>query len=189
MKGFDAYTSDGVQGKYEILGDDMQLLTVNLKDGEKLTCEPGSMSFMSNDVNAGVNCDACCNRCMGGNPCIMSTYTGGSDESYVALSPKLPAKIVPIDCSTLNGQAMRCKSGTFLGHIGDVNLNFDFDFNCITCCCAGQGCVRQKVDGTGSAFLFAMGTILTKELAEGEVLVIDTNSVVGWQESVQLGIK
>jgi len=50
MQGFDAYTGDGVQGKYEILGDDMQLLTVTLGEGEKLTCEPGSMSFMSNDV-------------------------------------------------------------------------------------------------------------------------------------------
>lgn len=141
-------------------------------------------------AQAGVDCNACCNRCMGGNPCIMSTYTGGrGGASYVALSPKLPAKIVPIECSSLNGSAMRCKSGTFLGHIGDVTLSFDLDCNPCTCCCAGQGCVRQKIAGTGSAFLFAMGTILTKELAEGEVLVVDTNSVVGWQDSVQLGIK
>lgn len=51
LKGFDAYTSEGVSGKYEVLGDDMQILAVSLKDGELLTCEPGSMSFMSNDIN------------------------------------------------------------------------------------------------------------------------------------------
>jgi len=45
------------------------------------------------------------------------------------------------------------------------------------------------VRGTGSAFLFAMGTIVSKTLAEGEVLVIDTNSVVGWEDTVKLGIK
>jgi len=50
MQGFDAYTGEGVSGKYEILGDDMQILTVNLKDGELLTTEPGTMSFMSNDI-------------------------------------------------------------------------------------------------------------------------------------------
>ena len=137
----------------------------------------------------GVNCGAFFKRCMSANPCIMSTYRGASDSSYVDVTPKLPAKVEPIETGALGGSAMRCKSGSYLAHVGDVTLDFDFDCNCLTCCCAGQGCVRQKVKGTGSAFLTAMGTILTKELAEGEVLVVDTNSVVAWQDTVKLGIK
>ena len=42
--------------KYEIMGDDMQLLNVNIS-GDTLVCEGGSMSFMPETAEMGVNCD------------------------------------------------------------------------------------------------------------------------------------
>jgi uncharacterized protein (AIM24 family) len=35
----------------------------------------------------------------------------------------------------------------------------------------------------------ASGTVLTKTLAEGETILVDTDSVVGFQESVKMGVK
>jgi uncharacterized protein (AIM24 family) len=43
--------------------------------------------------------------------------------------------------------------------------------------------------GTGTLFLAAGGTVLTKQLAPGEVLVVDTSSVVGFQSSVKFGVR
>ena len=74
-----------------------------------------------------------------------------------------------------------------MGHIGDVTLGFDLDCCSATCCCAGQGCVRQSVAGEGTAFLSAMGTILKRTLAEGEVLIVDTEAVVAWDATAKLG--
>jgi uncharacterized protein (AIM24 family) len=34
-----------------------------------------------------------------------------------------------------------------------------------------------------------MGTIVSKDLADGEVLVMDTNALVAWQDTAKLGIK
>ena len=55
----------------------MQFLHMKLDGPEdKLTCEPGSMSYMSDDVKGGVDCGAPIKRACGGQPCIMSTYEG-----------------------------------------------------------------------------------------------------------------
>ena len=50
----------------------------------------------------------------------------------------------------------------------------------LSLCCGG---VRQTVQGDGTAFLAAMGTLMKKELAPGEVFVIDTNSLVAWDKT------
>ena len=34
-----------------------------------------------------------------------------------------------------------------------------------------------------------MGTIMTKELAEGEKIVVDTNSLVAWDSNVKLDVR
>jgi len=49
--------------------------------------------------------------------------------------------------------------------------------------------VRQTIEGSGLAFLAAMGTVMSKTLGEGETLVVDTHSVVAWEDTVELGIK
>jgi len=83
----------------------------------------------------------------------------------------------------------RVKSGGWFASIDQVVLDFDTDCNPATCCCGGQGCFRQTLKGNGTAFLAAMGTIMTKELAAGEVMVLDTNSLVAWQDTIKLDIK
>jgi hypothetical protein len=66
----------------------------------------------------------------------------------------------------------------------------DSDFSCLNCCCAGFGCCRQSIAGTKDsvAFLSAGGTIVYRNLKDGERIVVDTASVVAIEESVQLGV-
>jgi len=167
----------------------MQILNVKLEKDESILCEPGTMAYMSNDVVGSVDCGNCCKRMMGGNPCIMSVYTAGSGDEFIGITPNLPAKVIPLDLATVSSSHMRCKSGTFLASIGKVNLDFSLDCCSCTCCFGGQGCVRQSIGGTGTAFLSAMGTVIEKTLEQGETLVVDTNSLVAWESSVKLGLK
>ena len=48
---------------------------------------------------------------------------------------------------------------------------------------------KINYSGSGTLFMTASGTVLTKVLGDGEVLLVDTDSVVGFQESVKMGIK
>jgi len=45
---------------------------------------------------------------------------------------------------------------------GDVSIGADFDCNLVRCCCSGLGLVRQKIVGTGTAFLASTGTMVQK---------------------------
>ena len=62
--------------KYSIFGEDMQVVALNLGADEKVTCEPGSMVYMTDDIKPSCDNSGCFNRCMSGNPCCMSVYTG-----------------------------------------------------------------------------------------------------------------
>ena len=49
--------------------------------------------------------------------------------------------------------------------------------------------IRQVLKGDGIAFIGAMGVLTHKVLAPGEKLIVDTNSVVAWEETVEYGVK
>ena len=82
------------------------------------------------------------------------------------------------------------QGGVYMAQLGDVQVGCDFDKSCATACCAGFGCCRQEITGAKDsvAFLSAGGTIIYKQLGEGETVTVDTRSVVAFEESVTLGI-
>lgn len=73
--------------------------------------------------------------------------------------------------------------------VDEHEIAADFDCCSATCCYGGLGCVRQGATGSGTVFYAAGGTILQKTLAPGERIIVDATSIVGFQESVQYGLK
>jgi len=173
--------------QFEVLGADMQVLNLKISGDECVTSAPGAMMYMEPSISMSTNCNDCLGRRASGSPCIMSEYKNdGSSPAVVGLTPAIPAKVISLQ---LEGKTFRCKNGAFFASKGDVDISFNLDCNPLTCCFGGQGCVRQTVGGTGTAFLQAMGTIMTKELGPGEKLVVDTDSVVAWSDSIELSIR
>lgn len=84
---------------------------------------------------------------------------------------------------------MHVKRGAFMAGVNDVTVDFTCDCNPATCCCSGMGCVRQRLEGTGVAFVQGTGTVMTKTLAEGEKFVLDTNTLLAWEPSTKLGVR
>jgi uncharacterized protein (AIM24 family) len=74
-----------------------------------------------------------------------------------------------------------------MSNIGEVETDANFDCSPTGCCIQGMGCCRAESKGTGTVFLAAGGTILTKELGAGEEIIVDSDSVVAFKDSVQLG--
>ncbi|KAH8071830.1 hypothetical protein JL720_11332 [Aureococcus anophagefferens] len=172
--------------KYEVVGHDMQLLRIQMEPGDKVVAEPGAMVYMHSDVQAGCDSSDCMGRCCSGSPCIMGTFETPDTGGYLGLTPVNPAKVIPLE---LGGRSFLGKDGAYFASIGDVTVGYDCDCNPATCCCGGQGLVRQKISGNGMAFLGAMGVLTTKTLAEGETFVVDSNSLVAWEETVKFSIK
>jgi len=160
-----------------------------LEPTESLFTEPGSMMFMGSEIDTNVECG--CGgivRVMSGEPCVKVelSNTGGS-PAYVGLTPNFPAKIVPVELS--QSGRMIGKTGAIMSSLGDVNIGTSVDCCPHTACFSGLGCIRQALEGEGTAFVAAGGTILTKVLADGETLRVDSDAVVAYSDSVSFGVR
>jgi len=174
--------------RFAISGPDCQILSINLPTHAEITCEPGSMMFMHPSIKSRVECGNCSRTCAGEALCKVIYKNEGNGDAYVALTPNFPAKVVPIHLTEVGGK-MIAKSGAYMASLDDVSVTADFDCCSLNCCFGGMGFIRQALSGTGTLFMAAGGTIVTKTLAPQEVIVVDTDSIVGFQESVQLGIR
>ena len=56
-------------------------------------------------------------------------------------------------------------------------------------CCGGMQPIIQNVNGHGTAFLSAGGTVVRKTLTPDESVVVDTGSVVGFSPSVNYDVE
>ena len=75
-----------------------------------------------------------------------------------------------------------------MASLGSAEVGYSCNcFSLETLCCSGLGCVRQNLTGDGVAFIAAAGTIVTKELGENETVIVDSQSVVGYDSSVSTG--
>lgn len=144
--------------------------------------------FMSPDITSRVRCGNCSRTCTGETLC-KSVFTNGSrNEAFVALTPNYPSKIVPVNLPSVGGRIV-VKSGSYMSSIGDVAVKADCDCCSCAACCGGLGFIRQSISGNGTVFLTAGGTVLTRKLDPNETLVVDTDSVVGFQDSVKFGVR
>jgi len=179
------------QSNYTVLGTDMQVVNIDMASGDKVIATPGSMNYMQSGFNTSVDCSfsTCLGRCCAGESCCMMVFeNGGAGNSAIGLTPSFPAKVIPVPMNTYPDVLL--KSGSYMSHLGNVELTYDTDCCTTTCCCGGQGCCRARIKGQdGVTFLNAGGTILQRTLQAGELIKVDTNSVVGWEQSVTFGIK
>ena len=111
----------------------------------------------------------------------------GSD-TYVGLTTNYPAKVIPIDLNSVGG-SMILRGGSYVSALDAVDINLD-----CACCnfpsyCGGVGICRQGATGTGTLFVSGGGTVMTRKLTDGEQIVVGTESIVGWESSVKLGIR
>jgi uncharacterized protein (AIM24 family) len=178
---------------YAVTGYENQVLTMRLEPGATVRGEPGSMLFLSHGIQQNASYEGCCARICSGENCfaLNMTNSSSSDTAFAALTPAFPtAKVVPIDLSSphVNG-ALIAQTGSFMASYGDVNVSISMDCNFTRCCCSGLGLVRQKLEGTGTAFLAGTGTMVQKILTDGETILVDSNCIMAYADSCKLDIR
>lgn len=182
------------EAKYEITGPSSQIITFNVGVGETIVSEPGTLMYMSDGMKPSVSYEGGCSRCCSGECCYALNFTNeGARENYafVALTPSFPtSKVVPVDLSNPDvGGELVADQGAFMASYGEVNVEVSFDCNLLRGCCAGTGFVRQKLGGSGTAFLAATGTIVQKVLQPGETILVDGKCILAFASSVKIDVK
>lgn len=187
---------------YQIHGDDMQFVEIELDPGETVLSEAGAMMYMTHDVEMETRLGGSAasggvwgkvlgagKRLMTGESLFMTSFTSraASGKSRVAFAAPYPGKIFPLDLKELG--PVLCQKDSYLCSAMGIDVNLAFHKRLGAGLFGGEGFILQKLEGDGLAFVHAGGTILIRDLAPRERLKVDTGCIVAFQESVTYDIK
>lgn len=187
---------------YKILGDDMQMVEVELDPGETVVAEAGAMNYMDQSISfeakMGDGSEAneglmgkllgAGKRALTGESIFMTHFTNsGSGKKTVAFAAPYPGKIIPIDMSKVNGSLL-CQKDAFLCAAYGTKVSIAFTKKLGAGFFGGEGFILQKLSGDGMAFIQAGGTIVKKQL-QGETMLVDTGCLVAMTEGINYDIQ
>ena len=190
---------------YEIHGDDMQFVEIELDPGEAAIGEAGAMMMMQDGIemdtvfgdgsqsaqNSGLmgKLLSAGKRLVTGESLFTTIYHNeSSGKRKVAFAAPYPGRIVAINLQELGGSFI-CQKDAFLCAARGVALGIAFQRKLGTALFGGEGFIMQKLDGNGLAFVHAGGMLVERTLAAGETLRVDTGCVVGFQPGINFDIQ
>jgi uncharacterized protein (TIGR00266 family) len=175
--------------EYEITGDNLQLVTLHLRRGETVYAEAGVMNHMSNNIDMKAKAKGGLmkglKRMVTGESFFITEFTASSD-GFVAFGGNVPGKIEAIKISP--GKEFLTQRDAFLCAESDVDMDVAFTKKLGAGFFGGEGFILQKYSGQGTVFIHACGDFVVKELQTGEILKVDTGSLVGFDSTVQYDI-
>jgi len=176
--------------KYEIIGNNLQMVRIGLQPGEGVYAEAGSMVNMSGSVamesqlKGGILSGL--KRAVSGESIFLTRFAAGSEPAFVSFAGSMPGKLVPVPVSP--GDVFIAQKDSFLACEEGVELDIAFTEKIRAGLFGGQGFVLQRLSGQGMAFLQCCGDIIEMELKRGEVVKVQTGLVVGFDATDRFDI-
>jgi uncharacterized protein (TIGR00266 family) len=187
---------------YQIFGDDMQVVEVELDPGETVVAEAGAMNWMEDGITfetklgdgsqpeAGLmdKLLSAGKRAITGESLFMTHFSNsGSGKKRVAFAAPYPGKIVPIDLAKHGGDLL-CQKDAFLCAALGTGISIAFTKRFGAGLFGGEGFILQRLLGDGLAFVHAGGTVIEKEL-RGETIRVDTGCIVAFSPALDYDIE
>ena len=185
---------------FEIKGQELQFVEIELDPGESAVAEAGAMvwkdssvemttvfgdgsqagaggGFMGKLLGAG-------KRLVTGESLFTTVFTHhGSGKARVAFAAPVPGAILPIKLDDVDGRLI-CQKDAFLCAAKGVSIGIHFQQRIMTGLFGGEGFIMQKLEGDGWVFVQMGGTLTERTLAPGEELHVDTGCLAAYTPSV-----
>lgn len=188
---------------FEILGDDMQYVEVELDPEEAAVGEAGAMYYMQDGIRMetvfgdGSSGDGGAlgallgagKRLLAGESLFTTVFVNQSGgKRKLAFAAATPGKIVAVHLMELGG-TLYAQRDSFLAGAKGVSLGVAFQKRIGSGLFGGEGFIMQKLEGDGYVFLHAGGALTEMQLHPGETVRVDTGCVVAYQPSVDFDIE
>lgn len=188
---------------YQIFGEEMQYVEIELDPNEAVVAEAGSFMMMDSGIKMdtifgdGSNQEkgilgkifSAGKRVLTGESLFMTAFlNAGQGKKQISFASPYPGKIVTVDLSEVQGKFI-CQKDAFLCAAQGVSIGIEFSKKLGRGLFGGEGFIMQKLEGDGLAFIHAGGTLAKKQLAAGEVLKVDTGCIVGFTQTVDYDIE
>lgn len=188
---------------YQIIGDDIQLVEIELDPDETVIAEAGVMNYMEEDIefvtrmgdgskpNEGFfgKIKAVGKRALTGESLFMTHFTNHGDvKRKVGFAAPYPGKIIPLNLANYDEEIL-CEKGAFLCAAKGTAVDIAFRKKLGAGLFGGEGFILQRLEGDGMVFVHAGGTIVRRKLADGELLRLDTGCLVAMTSEVDYDIE
>ena len=188
---------------FEIKGQELQFLEIELDPGESAVAEAGALvwkdasvgmttvfgdgsggsegGFMGKLLGAG-------KRLVTGESLFTTVFThNGRGKARVAFASPTPGAILPLRLSELGGRLI-CQKDSFLAAAKGVSIGVHFQRRVMTGLFGGEGFIMQKLEGDGWVFVQMGGTVIERELKIGEELHVDTGCLAAYTAGVEFDL-
>ena len=188
---------------FEIKGQELQFVEIELDPGESATAEAGALvwkdatvdmttvfgdgsgdqggGFMGKLLGAG-------KRLVTGESLFTTVFTHrGSGKARVAFASPTPGAILPLKLDQVGG-ALICQKDSFLAAAKGVSIGVHFQRRILTGLFGGEGFIMQRLEGDGWVFVQMGGTVVERELAPGQQLHVDTGCLAAYTPSVDFDL-
>ncbi|OQY10567.1 MAG: TIGR00266 family protein [Marinitoga sp. 4572_148] len=178
---------------YKIIGDDMQLVEIELDPNEGVRAEAGAMMYMEDGIemqtSTGGGFFKGLKRMFVGESFFITNFLNITHEKkHVAFGAPYPGKVIPIDLTKFNGEFI-CQKDSYLCSAAGIDIEIAFTKKIGVGLFGGEGFILERLIGDGMVFIHAGGMIVKKELLPGESLRVDTGCVVGFSNSIDYDIQ
>jgi uncharacterized protein (TIGR00266 family) len=189
---------------YELFGQEMQFVEVTLDPGEACVAEAGAFMYMDPGIEmqtifgdgSGQEPSGFMGKLLGAGKRVLTgeslfmTVFGNNDgqRRKVAFASPYPGTIVPLDLRQHGGRVI-CQKDAFLCAAKGISVGIELQRRLGAGLFGGEGFILQKLEGDGLAFIHAGGAVVSRELAAGETLRLDTGCLVAFESSVAYDIQ
>lgn len=188
---------------YEIFGEEMQYVELELDPREAVIAEAGSFMMMNDGIqmntifgdgskqNEGFlgKILGAGKRLLTGESLFMTIFSNeGIGKRKISFASPYPGKVIPIDLTEFGGKFV-CQKDAFLCAAKGVSIGVEFSRKLGRGLFGGEGFIMQKLEGNGMAFVHSGGTMAKKHLEVGEKLKVDTGCIIGFTKDVNYDIE
>ena len=161
-----------------------------LGPGESIRAESGAMMAMAADTQLDAKIEGGLMKglkrsVLGGESLFITTATAGSAGGWIDFAPSLPGDItvVSIDPS----MPMLVQKGSFL--CAEQGVSIDTKWGGLKTLIGGEGGFLLHAEGQGQLVVSTYGALDRFELEEGQQVIVDTNHMVAFSQSVTMELK
>ena len=177
--------------KYELIGTTVPAVQVTLDRDEAMFTQSGAMAWMTEGIDMQTNTRGGILKGLGrlfaGESMFQSTFTSSRDQAQIGFASTVPGAIIPYD---LTGKPdLICQKGAFLCAQDSVEMKVVLTKKFSSGLLGGEGFILEQLSGDGLAFLEVDGDAISRTLAPGETLLVDTGNVVAFETTVSYEVE
>lgn len=175
--------------RYEIKGEPLPVVIVELDAGESVKCQKGAMSWMTPNMQMETKTGGIgkmFSKALSGESIFQNTYTAQGGPGMIAFASSFPGSIIPFDLS--QGPIIVQKGG-YLASSPEAEIEIAFQKKIGAGFFGGEGFIMQKISGTGMAFIEIDGYVVQYELGAGQQMVIDTGYLAAMSSTCSMDIQ